>query len=106
MEPIISSPAHVNVLFRIHSNMRWSFTEVPAGAMPGVQQDRSIIYRVMAVPPAVDPALVVHLVATTPTASFTPLYTALEAEAASLVGERVRAAGAAAPRGQLLDTAA
>lgn len=60
----------VDVQFTILNNMRWSFSRAPDGAVPGVQPDRSLVFRVVSVPPAIEAGVIVDLVATTPTDGF------------------------------------
>ncbi|WP_430436824.1 hypothetical protein [Oceanibaculum nanhaiense] len=60
----------VNVQFTIMNNMRWSFSRAPEGVEPGVQRDRSLVFRVVNVPPAIEAGVIVDLVATVPTEGF------------------------------------
>lgn len=60
----------VDVQFTILNNMRWSFAVAPQGVEPGIQHDRSMVLRVVNVPPAIEAGVIVDLVATVPTEGF------------------------------------
>jgi len=79
----------INVRFSILNNMQWSFAPAPHDAEPGLQPDRTLVYRVINVPPGIDPAVIVDLVATVPTRHFINTHAELRSY-----------------RGQLLDVAA